>query len=59
MKIELNEEGTLVLMTETPMEIFAMERWYDLWSRNKATFMIRPAPEFSPEKFPTSYIKEK
>lgn len=40
MKVELDEKGTLVVRSETPIESFALTHWYTLWKKRDALFLV-------------------
>ncbi len=40
MKVELDEKGTLVVTSETPVESFALTHWYNLWEKHDATLLV-------------------
>jgi hypothetical protein len=40
MKADLDETGTLVIRSETPVESFALTHWYGLWRKKNATFLV-------------------
>lgn len=41
MRVELDEKGTLVVWSDTPVEAFALTHWFNLWNKKDATFLIQ------------------
>lgn len=40
MKVDLDEKGTLVIRSETPVESFALSHWYNLWLKDDSMLLV-------------------
>ena len=41
MRVELDETGTLVISSDSPLESFALSHWHKLWEKRGSTFLLQ------------------
>lgn len=41
MKIEMDEKGCLCISGDTPIESFALTKWYEEWANGRCNFLVR------------------
>jgi hypothetical protein len=60
MRAELNEDGTLQVIAETPVEGFALTQWSLLYDDNKATLLVTKMArtDFNPSLHPEFAVME-
>jgi hypothetical protein len=40
MKVDFDENGCLCILAETTVEGFALQHWYDEWTKDRCTFLV-------------------